>query len=371
MGVQPSMKHKMDVRHMWEITFTEQDMEGVSFPHNDALVLSIPFQRKLVQRVLIDQGSSVEILYYSAFKAIGLSKDQLSPVDAPLVGFIGIPIYPVGQIVLLVFAGSVQLDMEFIVVNSPSPYNAILGRNWLHDMAVASTLHQCVRFIGKSRRQETIKGDQTASKKFFVNSVRGKGKANELQWIEVPELSDGVEPGNAVKEALQGPDEIGRSASDRAVEDLVRIPIDEDGTRFFLVGSELNEAERGHLVQFLKDNIEVFAWTPYDMPGASPDVIKHSLNVDPGLRPIVQKPRRASVTHADAVNEEVERLLDAEAIREVKYPTSLANPVVIWKKNGKWQVCVDFTDLNDACPKDCFPVHGSTSWWMPPPDTRD
>ncbi|KAG5528675.1 hypothetical protein RHGRI_029373 [Rhododendron griersonianum] len=306
--VQHSLKRKMEARHAWEITFTEQDLEGLSLPHNDALVLSIPFQRKMVHRVLVDQGSSAEILYYSAFQALGLSKDCLLPVDAPLVGFSGIPIYPLGKIVLPVYAGSVQLDVEFIVVNSPSPYNAILGRNWLHGMrAVASTLHQCVRFIGESGRQETIRGDQMVSKKCFVNSIR---RSKEVQWIEVSELPEGSKP-----------EEVGRPASDRAVEDLVQVPINEDGTCFFLVGSELDETERDKLIQFLKENIEVFAWTPYEMPGMSPDVIKHSLNVDPGRKPVIQKPRRSSAMHTDAVNEEVERLLDAGAIREVQYPT--------------------------------------------------
>ncbi|KAG5541026.1 hypothetical protein RHGRI_021048 [Rhododendron griersonianum] len=351
--VQHSSKRKMEARHAWEITFTEQDLEGLSLPHNDALVLSIPFQRKMVRRVLVDQGSSAEILYYSAFQALGLSKDCLLPVDAPLVGFSGIPIYPLGKIVLPVYAGSVQLDVEFIVVNSPSPYNAILGRNWLHGMrAVASTLHQCVRFIGESGRQETIRGDQMVSKKCFVNSIR---RSKEVQWIKVPELPEGSKPGEAMREELQGPEEVGRPASDWAVEDLVQVPINEDGTRFFLVGSELDEIERDQLIQFLKENIEVFAWTPYEMPGMSPDVIKHSLNVDPGRKSVIQKPRRSSVMHADALNEEVERLLDAGAIREVQYPTWLANPVVVKKKNGKWRVCIDFTDLNDACPKVCFP----------------
>ncbi|KAG5553606.1 hypothetical protein RHGRI_011485 [Rhododendron griersonianum] len=148
MVIQPSSKRKMDARHTWEITFTEQDMEGVSFPHNDALVLSIPFQRKMVCRVLIDQGSLVEILYYSAFKALGLTKNQLTPVDAPLVGFIRILVYPVGKIKLPVYAGSVQLDVEFI------------------------------------GRQESIRGNQMASIKCFVNSVRGNGKAKEIQCIE-------------------------------------------------------------------------------------------------------------------------------------------------------------------------------------------
>ncbi|KAF7146217.1 hypothetical protein RHSIM_Rhsim04G0229300 [Rhododendron simsii] len=181
MVLQSSLKRKMEARQTWAITFTEKDMEGLSLPHSDALVLLIPVGRKMVRRVLVDQGSSAEILYYSAFKALGFSRDQLSPVDAPLVGFIGTPVYPLGRIVLPVLAGSMQLDVEFIVVSSPSPYNAILGRNWLHGMkAVASTCHQCVRFIGKLGQQETIRGDQMVSKKCFVNSVCGSGKAKEV-----------------------------------------------------------------------------------------------------------------------------------------------------------------------------------------------
>ncbi|KAG5548722.1 hypothetical protein RHGRI_014171 [Rhododendron griersonianum] len=153
MEIQPTLKCKRDARDTWEITFTEQDMEGVAFPHNDTLVLSIPIQRKMVRRVLVDQGSSTEILYYAAFMALGFTKDQLSLMDAPLVGFTGIPVYQVGKIVLPIFAGSVRLDVEFIVVHSPSPYNAILGHNWMHGMkAIASTLHHCVQFIGKSGR---------------------------------------------------------------------------------------------------------------------------------------------------------------------------------------------------------------------------
>jgi len=70
----------------------------------------------------------------------------------------------------------------------------------------------------------------------------------------------------------------------------------------------------------------------------------------------MQKPCRSLDIHVKAVREEVDKLKEAEAIKEVYYPEWLANTVVINKKNGKWRVCVDFTDLNKACPKDPFPV---------------
>ena len=92
------------------------------------------------------------------------------------------------------------------------------------------------------------------------------------------------------------------------------------------------------------------------MTRISTEVISHELNVDPTFKPIKQKRRKLGPDRAEAVNVEVTRLLKAGLIREVTYPDWLTNPVVVKKKNGKWRVCVDFTDLNKACPKDCFPL---------------
>ena len=60
--------------------------------------------------------------------------------------------------------------------------------------------------------------------------------------------------------------------------------------------------------------------------------------------------------HVEAVKSEVQRLKEAGATREIYFPEWLANIIVVKKKNGKWRVCVDFTDLNQACPKDPFPM---------------
>ena len=72
--------------------------------------------------------------------------------------------------------------------------------------------------------------------------------------------------------------------------------------------------------------------------------------------PKKQKPRRSAKQHVEAVKQEVEKLKDVGAIREVFFLKWLSNTIVVKKKNGKWRVCVDFTDLNRACPKDPFPV---------------
>ena len=87
-----------------------------------------------------------------------------------------------------------------------------------------------------------------------------------------------------------------------------------------------------------------------------PNFICHHLNVNPSITPKKQSPRRPSKEHADAVRDEVMKLKQVGAIKKVFYPKWLANTVVVKKKNGKWRVCVDFTDLNKACPKDPFSI---------------
>ena len=108
------------------------------------------------------------------------------------------------------------------------------------------------------------------------------------------------------------------------------------------------------MVEFLKRNIDVFAWNTYEALGVDPDFICHHLNVNPLVAPKKQLSCRPSKEHAEVVRQKVTKLKQAEAIKEVFYPEWLANTVVVNKKSGKWRVCVDFTDLNKACPKDPF-----------------
>ena len=87
-----------------------------------------------------------------------------------------------------------------------------------------------------------------------------------------------------------------------------------------------------------------------------PDLIFHYLNVNPAILPKKQPSRHSSKEHSDAIKEEVNKLKQTGAIKQVFYLEWFANTVVVKKKNGKWRVCVDFTDLNKAFTKDPFPM---------------
>jgi ribonuclease HI len=78
--------------------------------------------------------------------------------------------------------------------------------------------------------------------------------------------------------------------------------------------------------------------------------------IHPDTKPVSQKPRRQSVERQDFIRKEVWKLLDAGFIEEVHHPVWLANPVIVPKANGKLRMCIDYTNLNKACPKDPYPL---------------
>ncbi|XP_030969558.1 uncharacterized protein LOC115989820 [Quercus lobata] len=254
------------------IGFTEEDKQGTIQPHDDALVVTLRIGGYDVKRVLVDQGSAVEIMYPDLYKGLNLKQEDLLPYDSPLVSFEGKVVIPRGMIRLPVQTDSEVVKVNFIVVNAYSPYTAIVARPWLHTLgAVSSTLHQKVKYPS-----------------------RGSG----------------------------GP------AMEVNCEELEKVLVGFDPEKFFQIGSESPPQEKSALTAILGQNLDVFAWDPYEAPRVDPDFICHRLNVNPTVTPKRQAPRRPSKEHTDAVIEEVTRLKKARAIKEVFYPEWLVNTVV-------------------------------------------
>jgi len=90
------------------------------------------------------------------------------------------------------------------------------------------------------------------------------------------------------------------------------------------------------------------------MLGINPSVITYQLNVSPAYKPVRQKRKVFAPERDNAIKEEVQKLVIVEFVREVYYLDWLANVVMFKKANGKWRMCVDFTNLNKACPKDSY-----------------
>jgi hypothetical protein len=135
------------------------------------------------------------------------------------------------------------------------------------------------------------------------------------------------------------------------------VPLDPATPKQTVVISEdptLQDEEK--LISCLSRNKDVFAWSALDLVGVSRTVIEHGLGIDPSVRPKKQRLCKMSDEKTEAAKAEVHRLLEANFIEPIAYPTWLANIVMVQKKNGKWRMCIDFTSLNKACPKDNFPL---------------
>ena len=93
-----------------------------------------------------------------------------------------------------------------------------------------------------------------------------------------------------------------------------------------------------------------------DIPGVPREVIEHHLAACPHARSVKKKVRKQALERQEFITEEIRKLEAVGLVRGVLHPTWLANLVVVRKANGKWRLCIDYTDINKACPKDPFPL---------------
>nr|GFB18460.1 reverse transcriptase domain-containing protein [Tanacetum cinerariifolium] len=123
-----------------------------------------------------------------------------------------------------------------------------------------------------------------------------------------------------------------------------------------VIGGSLSDKGRTELCSVLKKNLDIFAWQPSDMTGVPRSVAEHRLNIREGYSPVRKKKRGQAPKRTRAIQAEVQKLVYARIMREVYYHDWLSNPGMVKKHDDSWRMCVDFTDLNKACPQDCYPL---------------
>ncbi|GKB54851.1 reverse transcriptase domain-containing protein [Tanacetum coccineum] len=281
-----------------------------------------------VHRVYVDGGASSEVLYEHCFVKLRKEiRDQMVPATTHLIGFSGETIWPLGQIALLVKIGdevhSTSAWMNFMVIRSPSQHNAIIGRPGIRKIrAVPSTAHGMLKF--------PVKGGT-------VTLQSSKVIPMECAMISGPSIQSPV--------ANQIPKE------------KINIAIHpEYPEQTVAIGSTLTEKGRKELCSVLKQNLDIFAWKPADMTGVPRNIAEHRLNIREGYTHQQKKIDRHGKEIKVIPEESVEKYWDAGIMKEVHYHSWLSNPVMVKKHDGTWRMCVDFKDLNNACPKDCYPL---------------
>ncbi|XP_071918741.1 uncharacterized protein [Coffea arabica] len=324
-----------------EITFGPRDSVPLASGNHETIVIDVVTNNYRVKKVYVDQRSAVDIMFYRVFKELGLEDGQLTPVRTPLVGFTGPPINPEGMITLRVTVRQVPkcrtIPVNFVVVNQQSPYNVFLGRPALNALrAIPSTLHLSVK-IPTSDGIAEVHGDPNVARACYLAMLRGQEK--------VVAQTTSLELYIPVEEARQ------LGTQDEIEEFSLR---EDRPDRVLHIGALLPSEEKEGLKALLREYSQVFAWTVEDMPGIPTDLAVHNLNVDPHFKSVKQKKRSFAPERNEVIKKEVGKLLESRIILEVYYPTWLTNPVLVKKEDQTWRICVDFTDLNKACPKDCF-----------------
>ncbi|GJZ66233.1 reverse transcriptase domain-containing protein [Tanacetum coccineum] len=295
--------------------------EGAEGP----LIIEAEIGGHQVHRMCIDGGSSFEILYEHCFNLLRPEiRNQMVPATTSLVGFSGEIKWPLGQITLLVKVGddehSTSAWMDFMVVRSTSPFNGIIGRPGLRKMKVVpSTTHGMIKF--------PVMGGTLTLRSSKIIPI-------ECTMVSGPE--DQPPPMNKVKE------------------ERIKVAINPEQT--VMIGSDLTEKTRSKLCNLLQRSLDIFAWTSTDMTGVPRQIAEHKLNVRKGCPPVRQKKIGQAAERNIAINDEVSKLVTAGIMREVHYHDWLSNPVMVKKSDNSWRMCVDFKDLNKACPKDGYPL---------------
>jgi len=392
--------------------FTRADLRDVVPHDNDPVVISIVTTGRKEHRVLVDQGSSADVMFWSTFNKLQLSPDLLRSYTGCLYGFIGDQVEVRGYLELrTTFTDGTTSRTEsirYLVVNANSAYNILLGRPTLNRLrAVASTRHMKMKLPDLSGKVIVIKSDQEEAQKCYEYSLKTKrgvfmvlerspilDTPMELEPLEeaTPAGSTPVKASHAeetpkedapLKEAHGATSSMEEASEEAAPEAPDRAtPIEEDrrnesrvesvrdrrpqpvdnvverhfGGKIFELGCLLSQEEQDEVVAVISRHLDAFAWTASDMPGIDPDFLCHHLTMDAKVRPVRQRRRKFNEERCLVVKEETQKLLSVGHIREIQYPEWLANIVLVKKANGKWRMCVDFMDLNKACPKDSYPL---------------
>ncbi|XP_050211729.1 uncharacterized protein LOC126661890 [Mercurialis annua] len=343
-----------------------------------------------IGRVLIDNGAGVNILPSRMLKKFGIERHQLESTDVYMTDFAGGETPAEGYITLKIKVGRVETEEGFFVVNARSNYNVLLGRDWIHsNMCIPSTMHQMLILWREAGEAEIVQGDPSpfgedsnvleammydeqtlpsgaAADPPSCNILMNRRHTELRRKVHNLALSHGVLSAECIYEdqdqdptgTLRIEDlkiATGKLGDDPAqVQDaLLEVNLgSETSPKPIYISASLDVTFKNELIALLREYKDCFAWSYAEMPGLDKSIAEHKLPLKDGFRPFRQSPRRMSKEVEELIREEINRLKEANFIREAKYTEWLSNIVPVMKKNGKLRVCVDFRNLNLATPKD-------------------
>ena len=295
------------------ITFSDADFQGTDPNQDDPMVITIEVESFAVKKVLIDQGSSVDILYWKTFNKLQIPPADLTPHDEPIYGFSGERVPTKGYIDLHTTFGEGRqtktIPIRYLVVEAHTSYNVLLGRPSINALgAIVSTPHLAMKFPSPQGDIITIHGDQRAARECYMASLK----------LPHPPLATHNIEHSKTGATLAGDDLDPRMTSEARVEPvggIRQLPLEQQN-QFLQIGTTIPENEVHHIEHILKKNVDLFAWSAADLPGVHPKVASHRLSVFPNAKPVSQKKRKLGEGRRQAAIEEAKKLKQAGFVGE-------------------------------------------------------
>ncbi|XP_072077866.1 uncharacterized protein [Arachis hypogaea] len=299
----------------------------------------------LVRRILVDTGADSHIMFRNVFDALGLREADLRTHQNGVVSLGDNFIKPDGIISLLVCIGGSQgkrsLMAEFVVLRDATAYNLILERKMINEFGVViCTKLLTMKFVVDNGSVGSIRGDLETVVECDNASLSLRKKSKEASGVFLADL-------DARMDDKPRPEPEG---------DLEKFRVGDSEDKFTFLNRNLPHNLKEPLMEMIRANDNLFAWTPADMLGIDPKFLSHHLAVKADTKPVAQRRRKMSQERANKVAKQTASLLEIGFIREIDYSTWFSNIVLVKKANERWRICVDYSNLNKECPKDFFPL---------------
>ncbi|GAU38519.1 hypothetical protein TSUD_148000 [Trifolium subterraneum] len=254
------------------LSFYLEELLGGSVNSQIPLLVRADMANFDVRRILVDSGSSCDIMYAHLFRTLQLDESHLTPyLGSDLQGFNGATTNPWGYVDLIVIFGQNETAKSIKVKTA------------IADLpAVASTAHLKMKYYINKGHVATLHGDIEATMRCFNAAYKGQSYIGP-EHKEEKKLRKEKKEGDAVSKENLRPIPDG---------DFELIPLGEDPSRNLKIGKDFPDLARKQLVACLKDNADLFAWSASEMPGLDPDIACHQLTVDEAASDVVQRRRR-------------------------------------------------------------------------------
>ncbi|XP_043809729.1 uncharacterized protein LOC122723055 [Manihot esculenta] len=274
------------------ISFSQEDAHGIQMPHDNALVIEAVVHNFRVRKILVDDGSKVNLLPYRVFQQIDIPEEQMVRDQAPVKGIGGAPVPVEGKVKLALTPGEAPSTRThyavFLVVKLPLSYNAILGRLVLYDFEVVTSIRYLTMKFPTEARVGVVRGRQEKARAVYMATVADPSLAEGKFDSEVMEVRDEK-----------------REARTEPVGELETFPLAETETdKVFSFNAGLSKEQKTEAMALIRAHASSFAWKPSDMPWIDPKVMTHKLNVSPEAKPVKQKKRVIGREKQQATREE-------------------------------------------------------------------